>query len=137
MISLKSKIKKQTLAPSFLLIILLFLSFGIITIKGLFTLGKLTRTIYEHPLVVSNASLIAALNITKMHRSMKDVVLANSPEEVEWRLNAVAENEHILYRQLDVVRDKILGKEGKALEIQTRQLLENWKPIREEVVRLL
>jgi len=137
MASVNSKIKKHKLSLSFLLIIVLFFSFGIITIRGLFTLGNLTRTIYEHPLVVSNASLIAALNITKMHRSMKDVVLASSPDEAEVALKAVAENEHKVYQQLDIVREVILGKEGQALEKQTRQLFASWKPIRQEVVSLL
>jgi hypothetical protein len=115
----------------------LFFSFGAVSIRGLFTLGDLTRTIYEHPLVVSNASLIAALNITKMHRNMKDVVLASYPEEVEVALKVVAENEHEVYRQLDIVREVILGREGQDLEKQTRQLFANWKPIRQEVVGLL
>lgn len=122
---------------SFLLIILIFVSFGIFTIKGLQTLDDLTRSIYEHPLVVSNASLEAALNITKMHRSMKDVVLATSLSEIEFALDAVAENEQKVYQQLDTIRKDILGQEGKALEKQTRQLFANWKPLREKVVRLL
>ena len=86
MITLPKKIAKHKLSLSFLLIILLFLFIGMFTIKGLFTIGNLTRTIYEHPLVVSNASLTAALNIAKMHRSMKDVVLATSPEEINTAL---------------------------------------------------
>lgn len=93
--------------------------------------------IYEHPLVVSNASLHAALEITKMHRSMKDVVLANSPDEIAGTLKAVKENEQKVYQQLDIIRQDILGEKGKALEQQFRQLFVNWQPIREEVVRLL
>jgi hypothetical protein len=137
MTSLSNKIKKQKLPISFSLIILIFISYGIFTIKGLNTLGDLTRRIYEHPLVVSNAALHAALNITKMHRSMKDVVLANSADEIEYTLNGVANNEQKVYQQLDIIRDDILGEEGKTLEKQTRQLFENWKPIRKNVVRLL
>ncbi|MGD8981273.1 MAG: MCP four helix bundle domain-containing protein, partial [Desulfobacterales bacterium] len=133
---LPSKIKKHKLAMSFILIIVIFISFGIITIKGLLTLGDLTRTIYEHPLVVSNASLNAALNITKMHRSMKDVVLGNSPDEIEVALKAVEKDEQKVYQQLNTIRENILGTEGQALEKQTRQLFINWKPIRKEVVRL-
>lgn len=131
------KVVQQKLALSFLLIILLFISFGIITIKGMVTLGNFTRAIYEHPLVVSNSSLIAALNITKMHRGMKDLVLANDPAEVDTVLNVVTEAERVVYKQLDTIRKDILGEEGRSLERQTRQLLINWKPIREEVVRLL
>lgn len=134
---LPNRINKHKLTVSFILIIALFVSFGIITLKGLFTLGNLTRTIYEHPLVVSNASLNAALNITKMHRSMKDVVLSNSPDEAEAALKAVGEGEQKVYQQLDIIRENILGIEGQALERETRQLFVDWKPIRDEVVRLL
>ncbi len=131
------KIKKKKLSTSFLLIILIFASLGIFTFKGLNTMGDLTRMIYEHPLVVSNASLSAALNITKMHRSMKDVVTAYSPEEIEIALKTVAENEQKVYQQLDIIKKDILGQEGKMLENETRELFEKWKPIRESVVNLL
>jgi hypothetical protein len=137
MTALTDKIKKQKLTISFLLIILLFFSFGMFTIKGLFTLGHLTKTIYEHPLVVSNASLHAALNLTKMHRSMKDVVMASTPAEIDAVLEEVDQNELKVYQYLDTIRQDILGEEGQALEKETRQLFLNWMPIRKEVVRLL
>jgi len=136
MISFFDRIRKDKLAISFLLIVLIFVSFGIFTIKGLHTLGDLTRRIYEHPLVVSNASLQAALDIAKIHRDMKDVVLANSPDEIEGTLKAVKENEQKVYQQFDKVRNNILGEEGKVLAKQARQLFEKWKPIREEVIEL-
>lgn len=130
------QIKKHKAMMGFSLIIIIFLSIGIITINGLLALGSLTRTIYEHPLVVSNAALNAALDITKMHRSMKDFVLSNSPEQGDAALQAVAEAEEEVYHHLDLVRDNILGESGQELERQTRQLFLHWKPIREEVIRL-
>jgi hypothetical protein len=136
MIPLSDRIKKNKLAISFMLILLIFISIGIFTIKGLYTLGDLTRRIYEHPLVVSNASLQAALDITKIHRDMKDVVLAIYPDEIKATLKAVSRTEQRVYQHLDRVRDNILGEEGKALEKQARQLFEKWKPTREEVIQL-
>lgn len=130
------QIKKHKAMMGFTLIIIIFLSIGIITINGLLALGGLTRTIYEHPLVVSNAALNAALDITKMHRSMKDFVLSNSPEQGDAALQAVAEGEKEVYHHLDLVRDNILGESGQELERQTRQLFIHWQPIREEIVRL-
>ena len=127
-------IQNHKFTLGFLLIILLFLSFGVATVRGLFTLGRLTQTIYEHPLVVSNASLVAGLNMTKMHRSMKDVVLADSTAELEQALLEVAESKAMVYRQLDIVRENILELEGQTLEGETRRLFINWKPIRDEVI---
>lgn len=83
-----------------MLITLIFVFFGIFTTKGLSDLGDLTKKIYEHPLVVTNASINAALEIVKMHRSMKDAVLANSSDELELALKAVAQSEQNVYRQL-------------------------------------
>ncbi|BBO68997.1 hypothetical protein DSCA_29270 [Desulfosarcina alkanivorans] len=135
--SLLNTIKTQKLTLSFMLIILLFASSGTYTIKGLFTLGHLTKTIYNHPLVVSNASLHAALNLTKMHRSMKDAVLADDAAEIEAVLEDIDGDERKVYRHLDTIRKEILGEDGQALEKQTRQLFSDWAPIRKEVVRLL
>lgn len=133
----KNKVTNAKSYMSFFLIIFLFLSFGILTINGLLTLGDLTRKIYDHPLVVSNTSLHAALNITKMHRNMKDVVLANSTEEIGEALKNVEITEQYVFLQLDIIQNDILGKEGQALEKQTRSLFIKWKPIRDEVVHLL
>jgi hypothetical protein len=116
--ALFNKINKQPFPRSFLpisylLITLIFVFFGIFTIKGLYELGDLTKRIYKHPLVVSNASLYTALDIVKMHRSMKDAVLANSSGEMELALNAVVQSEKDIDRQLNLIQTYILGEEGK------------------------
>ncbi len=134
---LSGRVKKNKLAMSFLLILIMFISFGLFTIKGLYTLGELTKRIYEHPLVVSNASLQAALDITKIHRDMKDIVLAIYPDEVKDTLKTVNDTEQKVYQHLDKVRNNILGEKGKTLEIQARNLFKKWKPIREEVIQLI
>jgi hypothetical protein len=129
--------RRHALVLSFVIIIGVFFAFGSVTTKNMVLLGDLTRTIYDHPLVVSNAALNAALNITKMHGSMKDVVLSTSAEELQTALAAVAESERAVMEQLDLVRANILGEEGESLEQQTRSLFISWKPIREEVIDLL
>ena len=129
--------KGHRLTAAFGIVIVLFLSFGIFTVRGVWRIGALTRTIYEHPLVVSNASLNAALQITKMHRSMRDVVLSQTDKQREAALRAVQRDEQRVFEQLNIVRDKILGEEGALLEKKTRRLFLDWQPIRAEVVNLL
>ena len=53
------KTVKYKLVLGFLLIIAMFVSFGIISLTEVHTVGSLTKTIYDHPLVVSNAALSA------------------------------------------------------------------------------
>ncbi len=73
----------------------------------------------------------------KMHRSMKDVALFDLPSEINIAINAVNEQEHAVLESLDIVKKNILGDEGQKLENETRHLFANWKPIREEVIKLV
>jgi hypothetical protein len=74
--------------------------------------------------------------MTKMHRSMKDVMLSKAISELDKESNGVNKYEQLVYGQLDVIRDNIIGTEGQNLEKRTRQLFADWKPIREEVFLL-
>ena len=125
------------LLMGFIFVILIFIAFGIISLFEMRTLSRVIRTIYDHPLVVSNASLHAAVSMTKMHRSMKDVVLFDSPLAINKAINEVNEQEHLVYKNLDTLKDNILGDEGRKLENETRHLFIDWKPIREEVIKLV
>jgi hypothetical protein len=130
------KTVKHKLVLGFLLVIVMFVSFGIISLAEVHNLGDLTETIYEHPLVVSNAALIAGINMTKMHRSMKDVILSKSTIELDKASDEVNKYERLVYGELDTIRDNIIGAEGQNLEKRTRQLFADWKPIRQEVFLL-
>jgi len=118
-------------------IILLLIAFGVISLIEIQTLSKVIRTIYNHPLVVSNASLRATVSMIKIHRSMKNVALLDYPSETNTAMNAVNEEERMVFTGLDTVKKNILGDEGKKLENETRILFLTWKPIREEVIKLV
>ncbi len=136
-----TKPKNANIAPKlmlgFFVLIVIFLLFGVYALYDIHKVSDLGRTIYNHPLVVSNAALHANVSIVKMHRSIKDVVLFNSLSKIEKSIEAVNEEEKQVYRQLDIIKKNILGKEGKALEKETRKLCDGWRPIRNEVIRLV
>jgi len=119
------------------LLIVLYFFFGLYSLYDIHIITGLTRTIYDHPLVVSNAALQSNVSITKMHRDMKDVVLFTTPTRVQQAIADVERQERLVYQYLDIVRDNILGDEGKALEKETRTLFDQWRPIREEVIELV
>ncbi|MEE8540994.1 MAG: MCP four helix bundle domain-containing protein, partial [Desulfobacterales bacterium] len=79
----------RRLILGFGILVLIFGLFGLFVFYAIHTVSSLTRTIYNHPLVVSNAALHANVHITKMHRSMKDVVLLSSQSEVNRTFKAV------------------------------------------------
>jgi PAS domain S-box-containing protein len=121
----------------FLALILLFFLFGVYALYDIHKISKLSRTIYNHPLVVSNAALQANVSIAKMHRSMKDVVLFNSLSKIQKSIETVNKEEEQVYRQLNTIKNKILGEKGMALERDARQLFTEWRPIRNEVIGLV
>ncbi len=122
---------------SFGFLIATLLVYGLYSIYEVKQVANLTRTIYNHPLVVSNAALQAKASVTKMHLNMKDVVLFYSQTKSERYIEAVNKEEVQVYRQLDIVKKNILGDEGKALESMARKLFDEWRPIRNEVVELV
>jgi hypothetical protein len=128
---------KKTTVIGFALIISIFVLIGIVTWVEIHSLSRLTSIIYRHPLEVSNAALRGSMSVVKMHRSMKDVVLADEQLPIEKAISLVNDEEEIVYQNLDIVQNKILGAEGQALARETIVLFNDWRPIREEVINLV
>jgi PAS domain S-box-containing protein len=100
------------------------------------TLSVLARTIHDHPLVVSNASLRAYANIIKIHSDISDVVLFKEPA-INLAIAKIDEFEIETFKQLNTVQENILGDEGKEIASETIQLFKNWKPLRDKVIRMV
>ena len=123
------------LAFGFSFILIIFIGvFGFIVIQ-LNSLSNITNLIYNHPLTVSNAVLRIDGNITRIHRSMKDVALAQNPAEIEKAVQLVNEYEKQVYQDFDIVEDRFLGE--KYMYQDARQAFTEWKPIREKVIQLM
>lgn len=119
------------------LLVSIFFLFGVFAVYDIQKVSDLSRTIYNHPLVVSNAALQANVSIGKMQRCMKDVVLFPSSSRIRQWIEAVNREEEHVYQQLNIVKKNILGEEGKALEKSARKIFEEWRPIRNEVIELV
>jgi PAS domain S-box-containing protein len=132
----QSNIKKR-LILGFCALISIFLLFGVYSLYDIHRISQLSRIIYNHPLVVSNAALQANTSIVKMHRSMKDVVLFHSLSRIQQSIEIVNDEEERVHRQLDIIKNNILGDEGKTLENEARKLFDAWRPIRNEVIGLI
>ena len=105
-------------------LISIFLLFGVYALYNIHRVSDLGRTIYNHPLVVSNAALKANVSITKMHRSMKDVVLFHSSSRIQQSTEEVNKEKEQVYQQFKIIKNNILGEEGKALEVEARKLFD-------------
>jgi len=123
----------QKLKLSFSILVLMFVLFGLFVLYGMHTVSGLAHSIYNHPLVVSNAALQSNISIMKMNLNMHNVVLLNSQSEINRTIKAINEQERQVYKYLDMIKEAITGNEGKMLGDEVRIVFGNWRPIREEV----
>lgn len=120
----------------FSFIILIFIFLGVFSIFGIRSMAVLTSTIYNHPLKVSKAALSAQIATATMHKNLQDALMAQNTSSLFKTLDKVAQNEKQVLSYLDIVKDNILGVEGRSLENKTREIFLAWRPIREEVIQL-
>jgi methyl-accepting chemotaxis protein len=121
------------LAAGFALVLLLTAAIGVIADVTGSQLAELTTKLYQHPFAVTNALLDARANIIAMHRSMKDVALAKTPEELDRAVADVDAREKHVYAKFDLVRERFLGDKSD-LEAAAKAFAA-WKPTRDEVIR--
>ncbi|MBI9017654.1 MAG: MCP four helix bundle domain-containing protein [Phycisphaerae bacterium] len=98
-------------------------------------LASLNKDIYDHPLAVSNAVRDIQINIANMHRSMKDVVLADDKQQLQAAIDKVNEQENNALASFEIIAKQFLGDKE---DIQTaRVAFLQWKPIRQQVIDLV
>ncbi len=128
-LSIKSKF---IFMVSFLVIV--FLVFGIYTLQAEEKLTNVTSDIYNHPLVVSNASNEVITDVIKIHREMKDIVLSTTEVELQESIIKIQLLEVDVYDNLELIHTNILGEEGHVLLNDVMQSFIDWEDIRETVI---
>ncbi len=123
------------LSLSFGFLLVLVLGLGQFVVNEMQTLSSLTGKLYKHPYAVSTAMLRIDGNIVRMHRSMKDVALAKDKQGIDKAEQTVARYEGLIYKDFEIVNERFLGDKSKVAE--GRKLIEDWKPIRDEVIALM
>lgn len=123
----------------------LILSYGLMTglvistslynLVSINRLAQLTNKLYNHPYLVSTSVLRVESGIVKMHRSMKDIALAKNPESLEKARLQVDRYEQEVYAEFDQITRQFLG-DPEQIDL-ARQKFTDWKPIRDEVIRLM
>ncbi len=123
------------LGGGFLFVIILALIAGFVSINAMQKLAGLTRDLYDHPMTVGNAVRDIRMNITAMHRSMKDVALANNIDDIRTAAAIVDAREKETVKLFNIVLDRFLG--DKQVVRDSLKEFTGWKLIRDEVIRLM
>ncbi|MCF6212920.1 MAG: MCP four helix bundle domain-containing protein [Flavobacteriaceae bacterium] len=93
------------------------------------------KLIYNHPLVVSNATREINSAIYAIHREMKDVVLSKNKTEFNKYLKNIEVYDKKIKDNYKIIRDKFLGDQNTVKKAELMYL--NWEPIRNEVIGLV
>ena len=124
----------QRLVSGFGILILITFITGIVAVLQIRSLADITTKIYRHPLAVSCAVRDVRADIIAMHRSMKDVALAENNTQIDAASAVVNLCEKRVYKNFDIALDRFLGEKTK-VEIAL-QSFKDWKAIRDEVILL-
>ncbi|MCX6286145.1 MAG: response regulator [Bacteroidetes bacterium] len=99
------------------------------------SLWKQTDGIYNHPLKVRRAIEVLKTDVLLIHRSMKDIVLADDEIKRQAEVAAIIVNEVQAFRQIDSISKSYLGPHKDIDDIYKAMVY--WKPIRQEIINLV
>ncbi len=119
----------------FSVLIMLLLLVGIWGLYEINVLYELNQKLYKHPFTVSNAVLRIENNILKMHRDMKDILLAEDEAAIQRYAQEIDKVERETLEDFKVIGARFLGK--KQQHLATLDLFVKWKSIRAEAMALL
>jgi len=117
------------------LILLCFSVVSLFIVNRMGVLSNITRLMHAHPLAVSNAVLRIDANLTRMHSSMKDVLLARSDAEIHRAVDLVNKYEKDIYRDFEIVAERFLGE--KEMYEDARMAFAKWRSVHNEVIPLI
>ena len=128
---------RTRLITGFSVLVILILFMGMFSYSKLVLLEKQTENIYKHPLTVTRASLTASNDIREVVILMKEMVLLNDAQSINKARIDMEKQVDDLTKQLNIVKERILGVEGDALIENVINRVSQWKPVRDNYVEAL
>ncbi|MCT4590651.1 MAG: PAS domain S-box protein [Carboxylicivirga sp.] len=114
------------------LIIILSISANVVSLLELKKIKRDTDLIIAHPFTVSNAVKDININITAIHRTMKDLALSETEQEVEAAKQLVNHHDSLIHIAFNTVIDRYLGE--KEIVMDAYKAYNLWEIIRLEVI---
>ncbi len=130
-----NKIRFQTrLIIGFLISLIFSLLIILLAINQIKNISYDAKNIYDHPFTVSNSVKDINININAIHRSMKDVVLAENSKQLIEAIQYVNYYDSLARASFEIVKERFLG--DKAIIDDTYKTYIDWEIIRSEVITL-
>lgn len=110
---------------------------SISVIISMSNMSALANTIYEHPLVVSNAAASAQMAKLRMNSAIANALEATNPYDVIQSMDQYSLEEAEVYKNLDIVKRLIIGDSGLQLENATRKDFVTWTSMIDQELQLI
>lgn len=120
-----------------MLVMAVLLVFGAFVAHRVDRVGQLGTEIQGAPSIINDAARRIEINVIKIHREMKDVVLLMDEADQAKAIRNVNELEVEVYEDIALIDAKALGEEGRRLLVAGKELFDEWKPIRDGVIDLV
>ncbi|MGB3209592.1 MAG: methyl-accepting chemotaxis protein [Desulforhopalus sp.] len=120
------------LSLSYGILIVLMCMGGFIAVKTASNLSLLTSKLYRHPLAVSTTIRDIETGLVAMHRSMKDVAMASSMEQLDKAVSVVTKYDTEVQGNFTLLEERFLGDKTD-IEL-LKKLFADWTPIRNMVI---
>lgn len=127
--------KNDSIILSFASIILFWIIGSIFVYQHVLNISQSMDKIYAHPFIVSNTARQIIVDITAMHRHMKDVVLAENQQQLLEAIRLVDVLEQSVLQKFDVIYERYLGEKTDVKSSHDAFIA--WQPIRQEVIDLI
>ncbi|MEO5374963.1 MAG: PAS domain S-box protein [Alphaproteobacteria bacterium] len=101
-------------------------------VLGVRSIAEATTEIIVYPFAVTNSALEARWNLTAIHRSVRDVVLAETDEQRAAAIADIIGREDKAIEHLRLVRERFHG--DKRQVDSAIAAIEQWRPVREAVI---
>lgn len=116
--------------------IVIIISFGIIAIVQMQNIATVTQKIYDYPLKISNAAREVHVDVIKIHREMKDLILSPTEAEVAKHQDIINALEQRVLSNMNIIKKQSSSNDGVILYREITNLLEGWNEGRNIVINL-
>lgn len=121
----------------FLVWMLLFIAFGTFTILETKSLKNATEDIYEHNAKLSEILSQIHVDILKIQRIMRDIILSQDILEFQSKINEINQLEKNIHGGLDALRGQAKEEEEPELKTEIREIMGKWKGSLNEIIELV
>lgn len=126
---------KKRLALTLVFCIIAFISFGLFAITRIYKLSEITEDIYNRPLKVSNAAREARVDIIKIHRDSKDLILSNSELEINNYSRGIDRLDSYVISRVNIIKNQTSSNEVIELAGDIEMMLRQWREKRQLVIQ--